>query len=617
MIKSIEKFGKLVLNFLLVATAFIYLVKDVQPKLHYQVQQPAFLSGNDFFSQHIIFPGGIAEYISEFIMQFFMGNWQGAFALVLLALILSFSVIAIVKNLFGKSNFDYFIIGFSLIIVVALASNYLFPLSILVKIVLSSLFVFALTLFNFKLVYKVVACIVFSIFVYWISGGIALYYFALFVAFIHLNKPNKTEKYVISLLAIFIAAIIPIISFHTVFNIGSEQAFFGLVPNNPSMLKYRLDKYFYILLGFPVLILMLEKTVKFVQSILQGKNSALPAFKYWHIILLTFQIFVLLVSGYYILKNATDHRTKNELLVNYYAENQEWQKVLEIANNFKEYNFKINFEYNRALFHLGRFSEDMFSYPQLLGNETLFIDKNVAGTIAQMSSDLYFDLGHITESLRWAYETQTLLPNSPRVLKRIVVGNIILGNYEAADVYLNLLTKNFMYKSWTEKYRNYIENPGLTNSDNFIAEKRRQLPKNCITPTKPVNVLNDLLKSDPKNTMAFEYLQAYYLFNHQLEDFVNNLKMMDELNYSKMPKAYEEAIILFKTQHPEHPLATAKISEYTFNDFKQFSTILASAKGKKDRVRPTLYKYSDTYWYYVIYLSPVVTKNQLKTREAQ
>jgi hypothetical protein len=615
--KLIAKISKLVLTILLLAAATVYLANVVQPKLHYQLQQPAFLSGSDFFYQHFKYPGGMADYFSEFLMQFFMQNWLGSIVLIFLALLLSITIIRVINNVFRTSNFDYLSIGLPIILIAALAGNYLLPLTVIVKIVISSIFVLMFSIINFKSIYKLLSFIFFAILIYCFSGGIALYFFAFIVILIRINQPGLKQKIIFCLSSILITTIIPFIAYHSIFDISLKQSIAGFLPDRPVMLLYHLNPLIYIFLGFFPVIFILESIYNLlVKNILGENNNNIPN-KYIFAILISVQIIILISTGYYLLKNSNDERQKNELLVNYYAENEDWQKVVETAKNFKEYDYKINFEYNRAIFHLGKFTENLFSYPQLLGSESLFIDINVAGSITQMSSDLYFDLGHITESLRWAYETQTLLPNSPRVLKRIVIGNIILGNYEAANTYINLLKKNFRYKSWAEKYDKFIANPELTNTDNLISEKRIQLPKHCITPVNPVVLLEDLLQSDPKNKMAYEYLEAYFLFNHDLNSFMKNLEMMNNYGYAKIPKSFEEAILLYMTKKQENTLPKEMISGYTTENFKDFSKILANAKGKKEYAQSALYRYSDSYWYYIIYLSPIVTKNQLKIRDGK
>ncbi len=46
--------------------------------------------------------------------------------------------------------------------------------------------------------------------------------------------------------------------------------------------------------------------------------------------------------------------TKKKLLyIEYYAENEQWNKVLKVAEDIKTYDFRVNFQINRAYAHFG------------------------------------------------------------------------------------------------------------------------------------------------------------------------------------------------------------------------------------------------------------------------
>jgi hypothetical protein len=618
MSKSIAKIRYIFLIIPLVAITLVYISNYIQPILHYQIQQPSFLNDSDYFHQHIIYPGGLAEYISDFLMQLFYTNFLGALIYVALAVIISLLIQTIIQRVFTRNRLIIFTVAFPFLIISALVSNYLFPLSVLVKISMALLFTLFYTISKETLFFKIPGIIVLSGFLYWISGGIALYLFSALTILIQTSKSGNSERFVMPIFIAIVSLIIPIFSYHFVFNISANVAYVSLIPDSPVMHTYQINKYIYALLGFIIITFLFE----FISYLTQNSTGKLPRPRWLYLkrknVTVSLQLIILAVCGYILIQHSSDKRLKYQALVNYYAYNEDWHKVLKCAKKAQGYDYKINFETNRALYHLGMFSEDMFSYPQLLGSQTLFIDNKIAGEITEMASDLYFDLGHIYESLRWAYESQTLLPYSPRILKQIIIGNLIIGNYNSANTYIRLLKKNFRYKKWAEKYELYITDHSLTEKDKLIVNKRKLLPQSCISPINdPVVVLESLLKSNPENNMAFEYLEAYYLLNHDLGLFMKNLYQIGNFNYKKMPKSFEEAIILFAIQKPDGKISNYQISKGTQENLKDFRTILASAKGNKELARHMLAKYSGTYWYYLAYLSPYVTKNQIKTRDVK
>ncbi|MBN2485477.1 MAG: hypothetical protein JXB34_05860 [Bacteroidales bacterium] len=612
--RNLFKNGKILLAVLWMAGFFVYLANFIELRLHYQLQQPAFLWGIDFFSHHLSYPGGIAEYLSLFLMQFFINNLPGAFVLVLLGLLFSSGLSMVVQRLKGKPVFGVLIFGLPIAVIAALAGNYLLPLAVIVKIIFSLWFLLPCMCIKTNLYLKSLFFSLLAVLTYWFAGAIALYLFSGALIICQLNQNGKAQKIFITLLIVGLSIFIPFLSYQLFFNIGQEQAYFGLLPDRPVMLRYKLNYLVYLYIGLLLVLLLLEQAVTFF-GLAHQKNDKKAAVKKYALILV--QALILFAASFFMVRGSYNTHLKNQILVNYYAEREQWQEVTEIALQTKGYDYKINFEFNRALFHLGLLSDKMFSYPQLIGSDALFPGKRIAGEITQMASDLYFDLGHINESLHWAYETQTLLPNSPRALKRIVVGNLIVGNYKAAGVYLEMLKQNWLYNEWTMKYEKYLNNNDLVASDSLISAKRSMMPAFFVTSGNPASNLLNLLRANQKNKMAYEYLQAYHLLNHELGYFVSHIDSLNNFGYSKLPRNFEEALLLYLTQKTDEKYADVKFTESTLNDFKGFSKTIIGSKGKKEIARPALQKYAATYWYYVMYLSPKVTKKELKTRNAR
>jgi hypothetical protein len=85
--------------------------------------------------------------------------------------------------------------------------------------------------------------------------------------------------------------------------------------------------------------------------------------------------------------------------------------------------------------------------------------------------------------------------------------------------------------------------------------------------------------------------------------FVKNLYRLNYFDYPKIPRHFEEAILIY------NQLAGAKgivlpgreISEKTIRKFDDFNRILAKHNKNKEAARGELNKYRDTYWFYGLY----------------
>ena len=58
-------------------------------------------------------------------------------------------------------------------------------------------------------------------------------------------------------------------------------------------------------------------------------------------------------------------------------------------------------------------------------------------------------------------------------------------------------------------------------------------------------MLQGLLKKNPKNRMALEYLMAYYMLNYKLEPLVELLPALKTFGYKQLPRHVEEAVLVY------------------------------------------------------------------------
>ena len=187
-----------------------------------------------------------------------------------------------------------------------------------------------------------------------------------------------------------------------------------------------------------------------------------------------FPVIPLLVIGLLILvcRFSFSKTDKDAVLIHFYAAGRDWESVLKTSAALSTTDRTVLFQINRALYHLDRLPDQAFSYAQYWGENGLILTSHYSHDVLMFCSDLYFDMGHIKESLHWAYEAQTKSDQSPDVIKRIVINNIILGEYTVAEKFLNILSKSILHKRWATHYFSYLNNEDLIRQDIFLSEKR-------------------------------------------------------------------------------------------------------------------------------------------------
>ena len=104
--------------------------------------------------------------------------------------------------------------------------------------------------------------------------------------------------------------------------------------------------------------------------------------------------------------------------------------------------------------------------------------------------------------------------------------------------------------------------------------------------------------------MAFEYLMGFYLLMWQFDKFIANLDRLDDFDYTRLPKVYEEAILFYVfTTRKDVELRAHKISAESNERFHNFFSACRSQsmQDKKKAFDELASGYGDSYLFYCLY----------------
>lgn len=339
----------------------------------------------------------------------------------------------------------------------------------------------------------------------------------------------------------------------------------------------------------------------------QQKNSVLKRLQ----LDLVVQVVFIVAVGYFLFVKSFDPFKKKLVYLDYYAQNQQWKEILELAETFDVYDFRVNYQVNRAYANLGTLGENLFNYPQLLGSNGLFFDSSSRnGSFTMPISDLYFDLGFMSESLHWAFEAQTLLPNSPRILKRIILIFIINEKFDMAQKFMNVLNKNMLCGDWVKKYQSYIDNPGLAAADKMIAEKRSFSPKKAEVNLGPFPNLKLLIDTNHNNRMAFDYMISLCILDSYSVDFINYISHYSYYGIKTLPRAWGEALAFYIVKNKSVPsfVNSETVDKADSERMRAFNSEMIKYGRNKEQAKAALRgNFENTFWYYMVFLNPKVT----------
>jgi len=169
-----------------------------------------------------------------------------------------------------------------------------------------------------------------------------------------------------------------------------------------------------------------------------------------------------------------------------------------------------------------------------------------------------------------------------------------------SEKYLRLLEKTVFYRKWARKSMTFLYNEEKINKDPVWGERRKFMVRNdYFFHIRNIEaVLNRMVKENPGNKIAFEYLMAFYMIKKDLSNFINLIPLMEKMQYKRVPVSYQEAIMYIIALNNEDPMTNSPqyVSQDTRLRMKAYGDIYTAYPDAQERLEK---RFSGTYWYYL------------------
>lgn len=263
---------------------------------------------------------------------------------------------------------------------------------------------------------------------------------------------------------------------------------------------------------------------------------------------------------------------------------------------------------NRMLYHMGQLPEHLFSYPQLLGANSLLVTDSQFylenHVMFLPTGDLLFEMGRVNEAERMFYEGWAFYGERASILWRLARLNLVKDRFEAARVFLNILKEvPFERAAAAQMERSMDQDPSLAWAPELIRIRNSDFtvdfPGTIYGPQD--QLLAVLLNCHPENRMAFEYLMGYLLLTGHKEEVAKYVPACKRYGYPQLPRHYQEAVIEYVA---ERDLRELDLGGYTLNPetvrrFQEFRRLAAPCNGDTTKLWNTLAPgFADTYWFF-------------------
>ncbi|MCR5077660.1 MAG: DUF6057 family protein [Prevotella sp.] len=508
----ISKYWKITLSLLFGLAVVLFWAVPYVSTLAYQEQYQLFLLTGDYFAERLSVPGGLADYVAEFITQFNYVYVVGAILLGLVFFLLQ-RLTAVVFRRAGASPASYPLTFVPALLLWAYMGNESVLLSFAVSLLAALEFILHFIILREHCrrqwamwTYLLAGIPVF----YWLFGA------SVWVAAVGVWAVAWASRYrqawTLLLLLPYVAAVELAIGYVLVLPVF--QSLGGL-------------NYF----RYPVAAPWMQ-TVVMAAFALLAPACAVAGRKGWMEWLrkpLTQVGMTVMVAalGAVAVGISFDPQKYDLIEYDYLVRSHQWDRIISKAEREPATTPLSVSCVNLALGMTHQLGDRLFDFYQN-GAEGLFPTFTRDMTSPVPTSEVFYHLGMVNDAERYSFEAQEAIPNhrkSGRLMRRLAQCNIINGNYAVAAKYLRLLQKSLFYRQWANDQMRFIGNDRAVETDREYGWMRNIRIKHTdyLFSDREMDQMLGLLLVDSKkydNRLAYEYLIAYELLQKDLNRFM-------------------------------------------------------------------------------------------------
>lgn len=506
--------------------------------LCFQEQYQMFLFDIGYFLERIVLPGGLADYISEFLVQFYYMPVLGGAIIALLLMSIQATSWGLMKQYGMKSDFPGYLLSFvpSIVLWCAMGDQNLL-LSFVVALSGALLMGWIHNRFHNRLV-KVVFELVSTALVYWFLGPVVFLYAVLMIG--DTLMKGKQKGHLLSSLGystcLLILSVAWILLTTQSLQYPISRIFTGLnyyrYPGTVSPLPLGVMIWTVVVVFFG----MVPDGHAWIKKLQQSKVVMVLAYV------------LVIVASWFGIKASFDEMTYDLIDYDFLVRTEQWDKIIEKAEK-KPATTPLSVScVNLALSQKGQLADRLFEFYQN-GGEGLFptFTRDMISPVS--TAEIFFRLGMVNDAERYMFEAQEAIPNyrkSARLTRRIIECEIINGNYQVAAKLLRRLQKTLFYRNWANQTMALLGNEKAINQHPIYGKLRKYREKKqdfLFSDREMDQMLGLLFLNDNHNRMAYEYLVCYELLQRDMEKFMQYYPLGRFVGYDHIPRSFQEILI--------------------------------------------------------------------------
>lgn len=473
-----DKVGKPILTALLGAAVFAFWMWLYPQGLNYQEQNQLFLFTWGYLGERLVLPGGLADWLSEFLVQFFHVRWSGALILALLAVLLQAAVWIAAKCVRTDGHRDFYALSFipSLLMLVYMGDMEVlvsFPVALTLSVFLCPLFAKA----GWHRLWLIPLG-------WWLLGPVIIVPILFSVL---LGRKGADGLILVFTAAVFFAGYRLLAAQYPL-----RDALFGL-------------NYHRLMEALPALQIIIPALTLLC---IFGCSLRIP----YAATVNGTVFFLLLVATGLGVSLSYDRDAWEVLAYDDLIRHERYQEVIDRAEKYQPRTVLSACSVNFCLFMNGQLSSRLPEFYQC-GTQGLVLPSVRDNVSDIVSAELLWMMGMPNITLQYCFDLQESIQNgrrSGRFLSRIADCNIANGWYERAERYLDILSHTLFYRKEARRRKAMIRE-GRVDADPVYAYVRSvRFRDDFITVYESLDLMMAILYNQNNNNyMAAEYYSAW------------------------------------------------------------------------------------------------------------
>lgn len=561
--------------------------------LCFQEQYQMFLFDTGYFLERIVLPGGLADYISEFLVQFYYMPVLGGAIIALLLMGIQAAVWGLMKQYEARHDFPGYLLSFlpSIALWCAMGDQNVL-LSFVVALFGALVIGWIHNRFHNRLV-KVVFELVSTALVYWFLGPVVFLYAALMIGDTLKNAKQKGNVlsgigYSAGILILTIAWIL----------LTTQTLQYPLYRIFAGLNYYR---YPGAISPLPFVVMVWAVVIPFL-GMIPCRQKSLQKLQQSKVVIVLSYVLVI-VASWFGIKASFDEMTYELIDYDFLVRTEQWDKIIEKAEK-KPATTPLSVScVNLALSQKGMLADRLFEFYQN-GGEGLFptFTRDMISPVS--TAEIFFRLGMVNDAERYMFEAQEAIPNyrkSARLTRRIIECEIINGNYQVAAKLLRRLQKTLFYSNWANQTMVLLGNEKAINRHPVYGKLRKYREKKqdfLFSDREMDQMLGLLFLNDNHNKMAYEYLMCYELLQRDMGKFMQYYPLGRFVGYDHIPRTFQEILIgnWMKTHSDPRTIPYSVDAQNVNNTLNFIQIYLRNPKDPQLSQQP----YVSNAWHYMV-----------------